>query len=85
MSVKGLLIHFVWLFVPDADESVAEQEVQMLMVILIVAVRAQLGVDSTVGVNVYVFVVVLSNTGDHEPEIVLLEVVGNAEIVAPEQ
>ena len=58
---------------------------ESVMVILIVAVRAQLGVDSTVGVNVYVFVVVLSNTGDHEPEILLLDVVGNAEIVAPEQ
>ena len=58
---------------------------ESVMVILIVAVRAQLGVDSTVGVNVYVLVVVLSNTGDHEPEILLLDVVGNAEIVAPEQ
>jgi hypothetical protein len=38
-----------------------------------------------VGVKVYVVVAVLSNAGDHEPVIPLLEVVGSADKVAPEQ
>jgi hypothetical protein len=37
-----------------------------------------------VGVNVYVVVVVLFKTGDQVPVIPLLEVVGNADNVAPE-
>jgi hypothetical protein len=37
------------------------------------------------GVNVYVVVVVLSSAGDHVPVIPLLDVVGNAANVAPEQ
>jgi len=38
-----------------------------------------------VGVNVYVVVVVLSKAGDQVPVMPLLEVVGNAVSVAPEQ
>ena len=38
-----------------------------------------------VGVNVYVVVAVLSNAGDHDPVIPLVEVVGNPASVAPEQ
>ena len=38
-----------------------------------------------VGVNVYVVVAVLLIAGDQVPVIPLVEVVGNAEIVAPEQ
>jgi hypothetical protein len=38
-----------------------------------------------VGVNVYVVVVVLSNAGAQVPVIPLLEVVGKAERLAPEQ
>jgi hypothetical protein len=38
-----------------------------------------------VGVNVYVVVAVLLSAGDHEPVIPLVEVVGNADKVAPEQ
>ena len=37
------------------------------------------------GVNVYVVVVVLFNAGDQEPLILLLDVVGNGEIVEPVQ
>jgi hypothetical protein len=37
------------------------------------------------GVNVYVVVAVLSSTGDQEPLIPLLEVVGKADKAAPEQ
>ena len=38
-----------------------------------------------VGVNVYVVVAVLSSAGDQVPVILLLDVVGNADNVAPEQ
>jgi hypothetical protein len=38
-----------------------------------------------VGVNVYVVVVLLFNAGDHVPVIPLLDVVGKALKVAPEQ
>ena len=38
-----------------------------------------------VGVKVYVVVAVLSNAGDHEPVMPLVEVVGSAVSVAPEQ
>ena len=38
-----------------------------------------------VGVNVYVVVAVLSKAGDQDPVIPLVEVVGNADKVAPEQ
>ena len=51
-------------------------------VIVSVAVEAHC---PAVGVNVYVVVAVLSNAGDHVPVIPLLEVVGSAVSVAPEQ
>ena len=51
-------------------------------VIVIVAVVAH---NPPVGVNVYVVVTVLSKAGDHVPVIPLLEVVGNAAKVVPEQ
>ena len=38
-----------------------------------------------VGANVYVVVAVLSKAGDHEPVMPLVDVVGNADKVAPEQ
>ena len=50
-------------------------------IIVIVAVVAQ---SPVVGVNVYVVVDVLFNTGDQVPVIPLFEVVGNAAKVAPE-
>ncbi len=40
---------------------------------------------ASVGVNVYVVVAVLFITGDHVPVTALVDVVGKAEIVAPEQ
>jgi hypothetical protein len=53
-----------------------------LTVIVNVAVVAHC---PAVGVNVYVVVAVLLSAGDHEPVIPLVEVVGNADKVAPEQ
>ena len=53
-----------------------------VIVIVIVAVGAHC---PAVGVNVYVVVVVLLMAGDHVPVMLLLDVVGNAEMVAPEQ
>jgi hypothetical protein len=54
-------------------------------VIVIVDVVAHVGDAVDVGVNVYVVVAVLFNTGDHVPEMLLFDVVGNAFIVPPEQ
>ena len=51
-------------------------------VIVIVAVVAH---RPDVGVKVYVVVAVLSKVGDQVPVIPLLEVVGNADKIAPEQ
>ena len=53
-----------------------------VMTIVIVAVVAQ---APTVGVKVYVVVVVLLMAGDHVPEMPLVDVVGNAGITAPAQ
>jgi hypothetical protein len=53
-----------------------------LTVIVKVAVVAHC---PAVGVKVYVVVAVLLSAGDHEPVIPLVEVVGNADKVAPEQ
>ena len=53
-----------------------------LTVIVIVAALAHC---PAVGVNVYVVVAVLFNAGDQVPVIPLLEVVGKADNVAPEQ
>ena len=53
-----------------------------VIVIVIVAVVAHC---PAVGVNVYVVVVVLLMAGDHVPVMLLLDVVGNAAMVAPEQ
>ncbi len=54
-------------------------------VIVIVDVVAHVGDAVDVGVNVYVVVAVLFNAGDHVPEMLLFDVVGNAFIVPPEQ
>jgi hypothetical protein len=52
-----------------------------LTVIVIVAVVAHC---PTVGVKVYVFVAILSKTGDQAPAIELFEVVGKADKLPPE-
>jgi hypothetical protein len=52
---------------------------------VIVAFVAHVGAAVDEGVNVYVVVAVLFRAGDQEPAILLLEVVGNALSVPPEQ
>jgi hypothetical protein len=59
--------------------------VDALTVITIVVVVAHVGDAAELGVNVYVVVAVLFNAGDHVPTILLVEVVGKALNVAPEQ
>ncbi len=54
-------------------------------VIVIVVVVAHVGAAVDVGVNVYVVIAVLFNAGDQLPAILLVDVVGNALNVAPEQ
>ena len=56
-----------------------------MTVIVIVVVVAQVGDAVDVGVKVYVVVAVLFNAGDQLPAILLVDVVGNALNVAPEQ
>ena len=55
------------------------------MVIVIVAVVAHVGAAVDVGVKVYKVVAVLLITGDQDPTMEFVEVVGKAEIDAPEQ
>ena len=56
-----------------------------LTVTVIVVLVAHVGDAVDVGVKVYVVVAVLFNAGDHVPAILLVDVVGNALKVAPEQ
>ena len=56
-----------------------------LTVTVIVVLVAHVGDAIDVDVNVYVVVVVLFNAGDQLPAILLLDVVGNAFKVPPEQ
>ena len=55
------------------------------MVIVIVAVVAHVGAAVDVGVKVYKVVAVLLIAGDQDPAMEFVEVVGKAEIDAPEQ
>ena len=52
---------------------------------IVVVVVAQVGDAVDVGVNVYVVVAVLFKAGDQLPEMLFVDVVGNALNVAPEQ
>ena len=55
------------------------------MVIVIVAVVAHVGAAVDVGVKVYKVVAKLLIAGDQDPAMEFMEVVGKAEIDAPEQ
>ncbi len=55
------------------------------MVIVIVAVVAQVGAAVDVGVNVYAVVAELLIAGNHDPTMEFVEVVGKAVIDSPEQ
>ena len=81
VAVKVTAVPVVMLL-PGLAAIVTEGVIFGLTVIVNVAVVAH---GPASGVKVYVVVVVLSNAGDQVPVIPLVEVVGNADKLAPEQ
>ncbi len=71
--------------IPPEQIGVTAVNVGVIFGLTVIAKVAVVAHCPVVGVNVYVVVAVLFNAGDHVPVNELLEVVGKAESVPPEQ